>query len=356
MGVFHCATVHRFLQCAALLAPPRGSWAGGARRRWLLFAAIASAPRTTVFVEGIAWGAMGVPLKAYLPSTDGRSVTARTHRAVVGLGSATRVAVDAAMRPGFRASRFDDLTDDHMMRPLRVSIAIAASVAMLGACDDGTRAEAAASHTRESSLARDLELAGDSSLARRMEGRDTTSVTESPGMLESTARAESTTTGTPTARNAANVSSPSEASAEGYIGPSCASPARDDQQRCLLGYLAKSDVLLDRYYQALIVRLKSEAGTSGKAAEPASVQRLRTAQRAWLVYRDDECRKRTVDREGPLWAPVRAQCLAEYSALRARELEDALAKRKSVQSREQSSKSKRPTPRKTTRRRSSRGR
>jgi uncharacterized protein YecT (DUF1311 family) len=112
-----------------------------------------------------------------------------------------------------------------------------------------------------------------------------------------------------------------------------------------MGYLAKSDVLLDRYYQALILRLKAEAGARTGAAEPPSVQRLRTAQRAWLVYRDDECRKRTREREGPLWAPVRAQCLAEYSALRAHELENALAKRKALAPREQPAKSKRSSAR-----------
>ena len=106
-----------------------------------------------------------------------------------------------------------------------------------------------------------------------------------------------------------------------------------------MDYLAKSDALLDRYYQALILRLESEAGTTSRSAEPASVQRLRTAQRAWLVYRDDECRKRTRAREGPLWAPVRAQCLAGYSAVRAQELRDALARRKALAPRERSSKS-----------------
>ena len=75
--------------------------------------------------------------------------------------------------------------------------------------------------------------------------------------------------------------------------------------------------MLDRYYQALILRLKSEAKTKARAPDPPTVRRLRDAQRKWLVYRDDECRKRTSAREGPLWAPVRAKCLAEYSALRA---------------------------------------
>ena len=242
-----------------------------------------------------------------------------------------------------------------MTRLIHVSITIATSAALLAACEDSARTESAASRTRESSLAKDLELAGDSSLARQAAGRDTHAVTQSPGMLDSTTVVDSTTAeGSTGASVASNVASRAAPSAEGYIGPSCASPARDDQQRCLMGYLAKSDALLDRYYQALILRLKSEAGTKDaaktSAEEPPSVQRLRTAQRAWLVYRDDECRRRTKSREGPLWAPVRAQCLAEYSALRARELDDALAKRKALAAREQSSKSKRSSARTPTRR------
>lgn len=93
-----------------------------------------------------------------------------------------------------------------------------------------------------------------------------------------------------------------------------------DQRQCLLAYLARSDVTLDRNYQATIRRLKSEAGTPAGAPEPESVQRLRVAQRAWLVYRDTECRNRNRGQEGPLWAPVRARCLGEFSQARADEL------------------------------------
>ena len=238
-----------------------------------------------------------------------------------------------------------------MMRPLRVSLALAISLVPLASCDEGTGAESSGSNARDSSLARDLQLAGDSAAASRVfEGRDTRAVTESPGMIDSSSAG--TTSATGAARNASNAAPPS---AEGYIGPSCASPAREDQQRCLHGYLAKSDVVLDRSYQALITRLKTEARTKAKA-EPLSVQRLRNAQRAWLVYRDDECRKRTIEREGPLWAPVRAKCLAEYSALRSRELEDALAKRKALAPREQPTKSKRSVRKATARHRGGRGR
>jgi uncharacterized protein YecT (DUF1311 family) len=111
-------------------------------------------------------------------------------------------------------------------------------------------------------------------------------------------------------------------------GPSCESPALADQRRCLLEHLARSDVRLDRNYQALITALKSEAGTGPRDPEPGSVARLRVAQRAWLVYRDTECRRRNRGKEGPLWAPLRAQCLGEFSSQRTQELASELAKRR----------------------------
>jgi uncharacterized protein YecT (DUF1311 family) len=93
-------------------------------------------------------------------------------------------------------------------------------------------------------------------------------------------------------------------------------------------HLARSDVGLDRTYQALIADMKREAGTPPGAREPESVQQLRVAQRAWLVYRDTECRRRNRGKEGPLWAPVRAQCLAEFSGTRTEELAQALRDRR----------------------------
>jgi uncharacterized protein YecT (DUF1311 family) len=244
-----------------------------------------------------------------------------------------------------------------MMRPLRASIAVALSLLVLSGCDDAVRTETRSSRTRDSSLARDLEIAqGRTSASNASDGRDSGAVTVSPGMLDSTEDTASETDLSETSARTASTVSASRPSAEGYIGPSCASPALDDQRRCLLGYLASSDATLDRNYQALIAQLKREARTPKGAAEPTAVERLRTAQRSWLVYRDEECRKRTRAQEGPLWAPVRAKCLAEYSELRARELDDALGRRKALAAREGSAKAKSTSGRTPTRPRSRRGR
>jgi len=224
------------------------------------------------------------------------------------------------------------------MRLLQKSIVIAASAVLMTSCGASAGSESGASRPRDSALARDLELAADSGRAGDAAPRVGDAVAEPAGTADISA-AESETAEEAGRVSATNASSDDAPVPDGYIGPSCASPARDDQQRCLTGYLAKSDALLDRYYQALILRLKSEGGATSRRAEPSSVQRLRTAQRAWLVYRDDECRKRSRPVEGPLWAPVRAQCLAEYSAVRAEELRDALARRKALAPRDVAAKS-----------------
>jgi len=215
------------------------------------------------------------------------------------------------------------------MRPLRLSLVLAASAAQW-ACVDEARTETAAAHARDSALVHDLALAGYDSTAIQPSGRyfgppaaGASTITESPGEL-----ADAGASATP-ASMTASAASASATSAESYVGPSCASPAASDQQRCLEGYMARADVQLNRSYQALIAQLNSEGGAKG-ASEPATVRRLRNTQRNWVTYRNDECRKRTAASEGPLWAPVRARCLEEYSTLRQREFDDALAKRKAT--------------------------
>lgn len=242
------------------------------------------------------------------------------------------------------------------MRPLRISLVLAASAAQW-ACVDEARTETAAAYARDSALAHDLALAGYDSTAMRPSGRyfgvpstSARTVTESPGAL---ADAGSDSGATSTATNVAATSAPS---AESYVGPSCASPAADDQQRCLEGYLARADAQLNRSYQALVAQLRSEGGARTGTSEPATVRRLRNTQRNWVTYRNEECRKRTADSEGPLWAPVRARCLEEYSALRQREFDDALAKRKAAAARSAPAKpkAKKPTRRTTRAKRHSR--
>jgi len=79
---------------------------------------------------------------------------------------------------------------------------------------------------------------------------------------------------------------------------------------------------LNRVYRALITEMRRQEGAGQGEKDPPSVQRLRVAQRAWLVYRDTECRRRGRGKEGPLWARPRVRCLGEFSARRVNELAD----------------------------------
>lgn len=106
------------------------------------------------------------------------------------------------------------------------------------------------------------------------------------------------------------------------VGNPCNSPAQADQEACVRATLAAADTRMNRIYRALIVEMRREEGVQPGRADPASVQRLRVAQRAWLVYRDTECRRRGKGKEGRLWARPRVACLGEFSAQRANELAD----------------------------------
>ncbi len=105
--------------------------------------------------------------------------------------------------------------------------------------------------------------------------------------------------------------------------PLCGSPAASAQRACLFAKIAENDRSLNQSYAALIAELRRRAGAVGGVAEPESVRRLRATQRAWLVFRDTECRRRTRG-QGPLWASLRARCFAELSNRRADQLASAL--------------------------------
>ena len=150
------------------------------------------------------------------------------------------------------------------------------------------------------------------------------------GVSATPERRETSSRATPAGTNAATILErvPGAALSPAGSDEPCASPAAPSQRRCLMLHLARSDVMLDRTYQSLIADMRREAGAPAGAKEPPSVQQLRVAQRAWLVYRDTECRRRNRGKEGPLWAPVRAQCLGEFSGQRTEELARALQDRR----------------------------
>ena len=106
----------------------------------------------------------------------------------------------------------------------------------------------------------------------------------------------------------------------------CASPTSENQAECLRASIASSDAKLNRIYRALITEMRLQEKVANGASDPASVQRLRIAQRQWVVYRDNECRKKVPSKERGLWAKARASCLADFAGRRANELADDFSK------------------------------
>lgn len=101
------------------------------------------------------------------------------------------------------------------------------------------------------------------------------------------------------------------------LGDPCESPAAEDQRTCLNRSIARADVALNRTYQELIAQARTSGGSELE-------ERFRQQQRTWIITRDDECRNMTRSQEGTLWAKLRGQCLADYSAKRTGELQASL--------------------------------
>lgn len=203
------------------------------------------------------------------------------------------------------------------------------SLLLVAACSKGAKEPENDALKKDTALASDLrDIAGDTSAYAAAADVATASAPDSAidhpvGPVRM--RTVATTNGT-RPKSAPAPSSPVARTPANAAPQPCDSPSTADQRRCLMSYLARSDVGLDRTYQSLIAEMKRRAGTNAGDAEPDEVTRLRVAQRAWLVYRDTECRRRNRGKEGPLWAPVRAQCLGEFSGERQDELAGSLSK------------------------------
>ena len=106
----------------------------------------------------------------------------------------------------------------------------------------------------------------------------------------------------------------------------CTSPLKADQEECVRAILPAADKRLNGIYRALVTEIRRQEGVRGNAPDPASVERLRVSQRSWLVYRDNQCRRRGRGKEGALWARPRVRCLGEFSIRRANELADQFSR------------------------------
>jgi uncharacterized protein YecT (DUF1311 family)/serine/threonine protein kinase len=105
-------------------------------------------------------------------------------------------------------------------------------------------------------------------------------------------------------------------------GDACSTPLDDSQRACLSSAIERNDAPLNDVYQRLIAGLRRQAAVADTEPDPPSVQQLRAAQREWLDRRDQTCRSVG---QPPLYARERAQCFADQTAQRVRELQQQLA-------------------------------
>lgn len=212
---------------------------------------------------------------------------------------------------------------------------IAIAILAAAGCDSGEPSRTAGEFAADSALAADLALANHDTLLVDSIGayrgpdaveRDTLPPPEDGSSPADSVVSESTTPAPAKAAPPPAEPAPSAtktASARTLTGTrACTSPTAENQAECLRASIAVSDARLNRVYRALITEMRRQEGVASQGKDPPSVERLRVAQRAWLVYRDTECRRRGRGKEGALWARPRARCLAQLSARRANELAD----------------------------------
>jgi uncharacterized protein YecT (DUF1311 family) len=101
----------------------------------------------------------------------------------------------------------------------------------------------------------------------------------------------------------------------------CSSAEASDQHTCLLNAIERNDVPLNRVYRQLIGALRKQANVGEGDPDPDIVTDLRSEQNKWLEERDAACRDVG---DAPLYARARAECFAQQSAKRTRELQRIL--------------------------------
>ena len=199
------------------------------------------------------------------------------------------------------------------------------------ACDGGARSRTPDEFAADSALAADLALANRDTLLVDSIGAyrppmdmgipEDSIVAPAPAPPPPPAVAV-TPPPAPAPAPAREVEIPKKAAAKLTGTRACNATGLENQNECLRVLLPAADARMNRIYRALITEMRLKEGVKGSAKDPASVQRLRVAQRAWLVSRDTECRRRGKGKEGARWARPRVRCLGEFANRRANELSD----------------------------------
>ena len=219
------------------------------------------------------------------------------------------------------------------------AVPLAISALFFVACDGGSRSRTPDEFAADSALAADLALANRDTLLVDSIGAYRPSVDTAIPDDSAALPVAVETPAPPSANIAAPAPAPAAPSASPQPAPApppapaaaaprltgtraCNSGTLANQNECLRALLPAADARMNRIYRALITEMRRTEGVAPGARDPASVQRLRVAQRAWLVERDTECRRRGRNTEGARWARPRVRCLGQLANRRANELSD----------------------------------
>jgi uncharacterized protein YecT (DUF1311 family) len=237
---------------------------------------------------------------------------------------------------------------------IEAAVFLVAAAFFTTGCDSGAPSRTADEFAADSALAADLALANRDTLLvdsigayREADAAERDTAADTAASVPGAAESRVATAPPPAAKKApapaVAAAPPVTAEPKPTAGPSapkkaaapaprltgtraCSSPTQENQSECMRVSIAAADARLNRIYRALITEMRRKEGVPSGAKDPASVQRLRVAQRQWLVYRDNECRRLGRGKEGALWARPRARCLGQFSARRANELADDFIK------------------------------
>lgn len=89
---------------------------------------------------------------------------------------------------------------------------------------------------------------------------------------------------------------------------------------CLAAETEAWDVILNRNYKVIMREMKAMDAASGGAGL-SRAEALRAAQRAWIAFRDAECRRLFAEyQDGSIRSVVAAGCMLDLTAKRALEL------------------------------------
>jgi uncharacterized protein YecT (DUF1311 family) len=101
----------------------------------------------------------------------------------------------------------------------------------------------------------------------------------------------------------------------------CDSSVTVDLANCALASNRDADDSLNTIYKTVVQLLRARLDVKAGDPDPDVVNQMRLAERAWIAFRDSECRWQDAWEEGTMWIPVRAGCYGSLVRERIRTLE-----------------------------------